>query len=58
MVNKYSTKGEEAYHGVKIDSSTNGVGRAGELHEKKKEKKERKKLDHQLTPYKKLIQGG
>ena len=32
-------------NGVKIGSSTNGVGRAGQLHAKER------KLNHQLTPY-------
>ena len=44
MVSWYSTKGAGAQKGVKIASSTNGVGRSGQLHEKMK-------LDHQLTPY-------
>ena len=32
-------------------SSINGVGKTGLVHAKKKKKKERKKLDHQFTPY-------
>ena len=35
MVNQYSTKGAKAQNGVKIASSTNGVGRSGQLHAKK-----------------------
>ena len=42
------TKEVRAYNGVKIASSTNGVVRSGQLHAKKV------KLDHQLTPYKKI----
>ena len=42
------TKEEEAYNGVKIASSTNGVGRSGQLHANQM------KLDHQLTPYTKI----
>ena len=42
------TKGEEALSGVKIASSTNGVGRSGQIQAKKM------KLDHQLTPHTKI----
>ena len=35
----------------KIGSSTDGVGRSGQLHAKKKKKR---KLDHQLTPHTKI----
>ena len=46
------TKEAGAYHGVKIASSSNGVGRSGQLNPPPK--KERKKLNHQLTPYTKI----
>ena len=42
------TKEAGAQNGAKIASSTNGVGRSGELHAKKV------KLNHQLTPYTKI----
>ena len=42
------TKEVEAQNGAKIASSTNGVGRSGQLHAKKM------KLDHQLTPHTKI----
>ena len=45
------TKGAAAKNGVKISYSTNGVGRSGQLHAKKNNKM---KLDHQLTPYRKI----
>ena len=46
------TKEAGAYHGGKIASSSNGVGRSGQLNPPPK--KERKKLNHQLTPYTKI----
>ena len=39
---------------MKIASSTNGVGRSGQLHAKKQNKQTNKKPDHQLTPYTKI----
>ena len=44
------TKGAGAKSGVKIASSTNGVGRSGQVHVKK----QKMKLDHQLIPYTKI----
>ena len=51
MVNKYLTKGTGAYSGVKVACSMNGVWRHGQVHAKKKKEK---KLDHQLTSYRKI----
>ena len=48
MVNYYLTKEVGASNRVKLASSTNGVGRSGQLHAKTK------KLDHQLTRYTKI----
>ena len=50
MVNQYLTKEAGAYNGVKIASSPNAAGRAGQLHAKKK-KKTKNTPDPQITPY-------
>ena len=49
MVNWYLTKVARTYSGAKTASSINDVGKTGHVYAKEK-KKERKKLDCQLTP--------
>ena len=46
----FLTKEARIYNGAKTASSTNGAGKTGQLHVKKK----RKKLDHSLTTVTKI----
>ena len=49
MVNYYLKKGAGIYNGVKVASSTNGVGSSGQLATCKN-----MKFDHQLMPHTKI----